>query len=77
MSEATQRSPISWILPEAELSFLLFDWLRSEELCERPAFADHDREGFEAMLEVARQLAEEKFAPHAAKLDANEPTFDG
>jgi butyryl-CoA dehydrogenase len=32
---------------------------------------------FDAVIEAARVLAEEKFAPHAAKLDANEPTFDG
>nr|MCU0950411.1 acyl-CoA dehydrogenase family protein [Burkholderiaceae bacterium] len=59
------------------LSFLLYDWLRSEQLTERPLYADHSREGFDAMLEAADALAQREFAPHNRLSDLNEPRFDG
>lgn len=60
-----------------DLEFLLFDVSALAQLLERDYFAEHDQEGVVAMIDVAEQLAEEQFQPHAAKLDANEPTFDG
>lgn len=65
------------IIHMMDLNFLLYDWLDLESLCERPRYAEHNREIFDAVLETALSIAEEKFAPHAAKLDQNEPTFDG
>ena len=66
------------IINRRDLEFVLFDWLRAEQLCQRPRFAMHSRAGtFEPVLEMAHRIAAEKFAPHAAKLDATEPTFDG
>ena len=60
-----------------DLDFLLYEMLRVEQLCERPRFASHDRSTFEQVIDAAATLAAEQFAPHAAKADANEPTFDG
>jgi butyryl-CoA dehydrogenase len=59
-----------------DLDFLLYDWLEVASLCERPRFAHHGRDSFDAILETAHQIAEAKFLPHAAKLDANEPSLE-
>lgn len=32
------------------LDFLLYDWLQAESLNQRPRFADHSRETFDAVL---------------------------
>lgn len=67
----------STLLSRRDLDFLLFEWLRVEELTERPRFADHSRETFDGVLDLCAQLAERYFAPHNKKSDACEPTFDG
>jgi alkylation response protein AidB-like acyl-CoA dehydrogenase len=56
-----------------DLEFLLHDWLKVEELTAYPRFADHDRVTFAAVLETARQLAEDKFRPHNRSADLEEP----
>ncbi|MFT4975272.1 MAG: alkylation response protein AidB-like acyl-CoA dehydrogenase [Myxococcota bacterium] len=60
-----------------DLRFLLYDWLALEELCERERYSEHSREVFDAVIDTALEIAVERFANHAAKLDLNEPTFDG
>ena len=70
-------STTDWLLPEADLALLLHDWLGLAELCERAPYAEHEPEDLDAVLGVARELALSHFAAHAARLDANEPTFDG
>lgn len=67
----------STLLSRRDLDFLLYEWLRVEELTERPRFAEHSRETFDGVLDLCAQLAERYFAPHNKKSDANEPTFDG
>lgn len=56
-----------------DLDFYLYELLQVESLCERPRYSEHSRESFDVMLDAAARLAEEKFANHAAKADANEP----
>lgn len=68
---------MSSIINLRDLDFLLYEWLDLEALCAREAFSGHSREVFDAILHNALQIAEERFANHAAKLDLNEPTFDG
>ncbi len=68
---------MSHLINRRDLDFLLHEWLDVATLCERPRFAGHDRETFDAVVEAAHTLAADQFAAHAAKLDANEPTFDG
>ena len=65
------------LIKPRDLDFLLYELLDVQALCKREQFADHDRDTFDAVLEAARTLAREQFASHAAKLDANEPHFDG
>ena len=65
------------ILNERDLAFLLYEFLDTEALLRRERYAEQSREIFDATLDTARRIAEERFAPHIAKGDANEPTFDG
>jgi alkylation response protein AidB-like acyl-CoA dehydrogenase len=59
------------------LDFLLYDWLRAEELTGRERFADHSRETFDAVLETCERIAREKYAPFNRLVDTEEPRFDG
>lgn len=56
-----------------ELQFLLHEWLEVERLCERPRFEGQSRELFDEVLELSGRIAAERFAPHNALADANEP----
>jgi butyryl-CoA dehydrogenase len=67
--------PSSLILSSRDLDFLLHEWLDVESLTKRPRFAEHSRETFDAVLELAEQIATEHFAPHNRKADENEPRF--
>ncbi len=60
-----------------DLQFQLYDVFGVEELVEHERFEGHSRETFDAVIETAYRVALDKFLPHAAKLDANEPHFDG
>lgn len=60
-----------------DLDFLLYEVLKVEELCERELWSEHDRTSFDAVLDLADQIAEERFLPLAAQLDEHEPEFDG
>lgn len=63
----------SLILDAADLDFCLYDWLDVEALSRFDRFAEHNRETFEGLTGLARELAEEYFAPHNRKADLNEP----
>ena len=73
---STTASP-STILSARDLQFMLFEWLDVEQLAERPRFAEHDRETYDALLALCEQLATEHFAPHYRRSDTEEPVFDG
>ena len=59
------------------LDFLLYDWLKVDQLSSRERFADHSRATFDAVLDTCERLAREKFAPFNRLLDTQEPHFDG
>lgn len=61
------------LLSRRDLDFLLYEWLDVEALTHRPRFAEHNRESFDAMLNLSEHLAAKHFAPHNKKSDANEP----
>ncbi|SHN88315.1 butyryl-CoA dehydrogenase [Geodermatophilus obscurus] len=63
----------SLILSRRDLDFLLHEWLGVEDLAKRPRYAEHSRETFDAVLDLAEQIATEHFAPHNRKADENEP----
>ncbi len=55
------------------IDFLLHDWLGTTELTERPRFADHSRDTFDAVLDTCERIAREKFAPFNRLVDTEEP----
>jgi alkylation response protein AidB-like acyl-CoA dehydrogenase len=63
----------SLILSRRDLAFLLHEWLGVEELVKRPRHAEHSRETFDAVLELAERIAAEHFAPHNRTADEHEP----
>lgn len=63
-------------LDERDLSFWLYDWLEAEQLTDRPRFAEHSRETFDAVLDLSAKLANSHFATHYKKSDRIEPTLD-
>ncbi|MEO8158253.1 MAG: acyl-CoA dehydrogenase [Betaproteobacteria bacterium] len=67
----------SKLLNRRDLDFILYELLDVASLTRRPRYAEHSRETFDAALDAAAKIAEEKFAPHNRKSDLNEPRFDG
>lgn len=65
------------LLNDRDLDFLLYEFLDTEALLERPRYQEHSRDVFNATLKTAKTVAEKYFANHNAKGDANEPSFDG
>lgn len=63
------------LVSERELNFLLHEFLDTKELLRRDIYAEHGTDVFDAMLEAARRLAIDAFAPHEAKGDQNQPEF--
>ena len=59
------------------LDFLLYHWLDAESLNQRPRFADHSRETFDAVFDTCERIAREKYAPFNRTVDTQEPRFDG
>ena len=67
---------MSLILSRRDVDFLLYEWLDVAALLARERFAAHDREVFDAVIDLAETIAEDYFAPHNKKADANEPRFE-
>ncbi len=65
----------SLLLSRQDIAFLLYDWLRVEQLTARERFAEHSRETFDGALQLAEQVATEQFAPHRKAADRHEPEF--
>ena len=55
------------------LEHLLYQWLNANQLNQRPRFADHSRETFDAVLDTCEKIAREKFAPFNRVADREEP----
>jgi alkylation response protein AidB-like acyl-CoA dehydrogenase len=67
----------SLLISRRDVDFLLHEWLDVAALSAAPRHADHSRETFDAVLDIAVRLATDRFAPHNQKADACEPHFDG
>lgn len=67
----------SMILSRRDLSFQLYQWLKVESLAQFPRFAEHSKETFEAVIDLAERVATNHFATHNKKSDQQEPHFDG
>jgi butyryl-CoA dehydrogenase len=66
---------LSFIDPR-DIAFWLYDWLGADALTGHPAYADHSRETFDAVLALAERLAADRFATHYKKSDRVEPTLE-
>ena len=58
------------------LDFTLYEWLDIENLTARPAFADHSRETFDALLDLSEKIATDKYLPTLKPGDRQEPWQD-
>jgi alkylation response protein AidB-like acyl-CoA dehydrogenase len=59
------------------LEFLLTDWLKIDELLQRPHFADHSWESITDLLRAAERIAADKFEPYNRLIDTEVPRLDG
>ena len=59
------------------VDFLLYDWLDAGSLNQRPRFADHSRETFDAVFDTCERIAREKYAPFNRTVDTQEPYVEG
>jgi alkylation response protein AidB-like acyl-CoA dehydrogenase len=60
------------LLNPRDLNFLLYEWLDTEALCERHRYSEHSKDTFDAVLELAADIALELFAPHNKLADQHE-----
>ena len=67
----------SMLLSRRDVDFLLYEWLDVPALAAAERYADHSRDTFDAVLDIAVRLATDVFAPHNQKADQREPHFDG
>ena len=65
----------SLLLSRRDLDFLLYEWLDVEQLTDRPRFADHSRETFDAVMDLAEQIATRDFAPPNRRTPTEAPQF--
>lgn len=61
------------IINRRDLDFQLYELFDLEGLSAFPRFQDHDKASYQTAIDAAERLALEKFLPHAAKSDENEP----
>ena len=69
---ATQRDT-SAICDRRDLDFMLYEVLGVDRLCAYPRFTEHTRETFDSALDLAHQIALDKFLPHNRASDLDEP----
>ncbi|WP_250658232.1 acyl-CoA dehydrogenase [Alkalimarinus coralli] len=65
------------LLSARDVQFQLYEVLNTASLPNRAHFSEHNQETFDAAIGTAAKIAENLFATHNAKLDRQEPEFDG
>jgi alkylation response protein AidB-like acyl-CoA dehydrogenase len=65
------------LLDRRDLDFMLYEWLQVTTLTGRPRHAEHSRETFDAVIDLAESIARERFAPINRLLDTEEPRLEG
>jgi Acyl-CoA dehydrogenase N terminal len=61
------------LLNPRDVDFLLHEWLDVATLCDRPRYREHSIESFDAVLDLAADIAIKRFAPRFKTADAQEP----
>ena len=64
------------LVDERDMKFVLYEQLRTQELCKSPLYADFSRETFDMILEEAAKLAERAFYPSNKKGDEQGCRFE-
>ena len=72
--ETSMQSPL---LNDRDLEFILYEFLDTKSLLQRPRYQEHNKEIFDASLNTAKVIADRYFANHNSKGDEQEPSFDG
>ncbi|MEO0362382.1 MAG: acyl-CoA dehydrogenase family protein, partial [Pseudomonadota bacterium] len=65
------------VLRARDVAFMLHDVIGVERFCNHPRFAGQSREDYDQILALAEEISVEAWEPLAARLDVDEPTFDG
>lgn len=65
------------IIDRRDIEFLLYELFDAESLNSRPRYADHNRETFDAAIDVGDTIAQKFLLPIRQKVDLNQPEFDG
>lgn len=65
------------LMSRRDLAFYLYELFDVESLASRSRYADHNRESFEAALNIAEKVAEDYFVPIRKLVDLNQPDWDG
>lgn len=65
------------IVSRRDIEFFLYEMFDVESLTTRERYQDHDRESFDAAIDIAQSIAEKYYVPIRLKVDSNQPTFDG
>ena len=68
---------ISLVPIRDNIDYFLFQWLKTEQLKSRDRFSEHERQTYDAVLDLCQKLATEKFEPFNRLVDVEEPHFDG
>lgn len=63
------------LISRRDVDFLLYDWLDVVAVTARDRFAAHSRDTFDAVLDLASEMAAKCFAPHNKKADRHEPSM--
>lgn len=65
------------LLSRRDLAFYLYELFDVESLTSRTRYADHNRESFEAAMDIAEKVAQDYFVPIRKLVDLNQPDWDG
>lgn len=72
-----EKTPAELLIDRRDLDFQLYELLGLERLLEQSRYAGIGRDTVDSVIDAAYRLAAERYAPCAAKLDAQDPHFDG
>jgi alkylation response protein AidB-like acyl-CoA dehydrogenase len=65
------------LMSRRDLAFYLYELFDVEALTARDRYEDHNRESFDAAMDLAEKIAEDYFVPIRRTVDLNQPDWDG
>lgn len=64
------------LLSRRDLEFYLYEMFDVESLQDRERYQDHNRESFDAALDISEKIAEDYFLPIRKTVDLNQPDWE-